>query len=158
MRILVVSDSHGNTEALERAVDRQSAAELIVHLGDGDRDAEILRYELPPQKALAAVKGNNDWRSDDPTERVFEEHGVRIMMMHGHTYAVKQGLGGAIAAAKRAGARILLYGHTHKAFTDCVDGLYIMNPGAVGSPYNGTYGTIDLTPHGIRMAIHPLYE
>ena len=33
MRILVISDSHGNTRNIERAVESQPEANIIIHLG-----------------------------------------------------------------------------------------------------------------------------
>ena len=55
--------------------------------------------------------------------------------------------------ARKNGADILLYGHTHIAFTDYDDGLYIMNPGSCGRPREGlpSYGIIDITKAGVAM-------
>ena len=41
MRILVVSDSHGNDSSLRRAILAQPKAEVVIHLGDGEE--ELLR-------------------------------------------------------------------------------------------------------------------
>ena len=41
MRILVVSDSHGNDGNLRRAILAQPKAEVVIHLGDGEE--ELLR-------------------------------------------------------------------------------------------------------------------
>ena len=35
MRILVVSDTHGDLYSLKRALDAQPTAEVIIHCGDG---------------------------------------------------------------------------------------------------------------------------
>lgn len=158
MRILVLSDSHGFSAALREAVQSQPKANLILFLGDGSREAEKVRDALPPEKSMILVKGNNDWGSPEPSERVVEENGIRILMMHGHTHHVKWGLDEACAAAQKENARILLYGHTHIPHTEYRDGLYIMNPGSVGFPDSGprTYGTIDLLPEGILTNIVPL--
>ena len=43
---------------------------------------------------------------------------------------------------------MLLYGHTHNAFTDYEEGLYMMNPGSLNG-WQATYGTLDITPQGI---------
>ena len=53
-----------------------------------------------------------------------------------------------LSAARGNGAQIALYGHTHEPMTDYQDGLYVMNPGALGGA-RGSYGIIDLTPAGI---------
>ena len=52
MRILVVSDSHGNGGNLRRAIMAQPNAEVVIHLGDGEE-------EWPPLgKMFLAVRGN----------------------------------------------------------------------------------------------------
>ena len=44
MRILVISDSHGNTRNIERAVESQPEANIIIHLGDGADDIVDLEF------------------------------------------------------------------------------------------------------------------
>ena len=158
MKILVISDSHGRLAALREAVQAQPDASMLLFLGDGDREIDVLRDELPPTMPLIAVRGNNDWASREPDDRVLEECGVRILMTHGHKYHVKWGLDEAIAAARAQNAQILLYGHTHVPFNEYRDGLYIMNPGSVGFPDMGprTYGIIELRPQGILTNIVPI--
>ena len=38
MRILVFSDSHGNSRCMSEALYSNPNAEMIIHLGDGERD------------------------------------------------------------------------------------------------------------------------
>ena len=45
MRILVVSDTHGDAYALEQAILAQSGARVILHLGDGAREAFGRAYD-----------------------------------------------------------------------------------------------------------------
>ena len=74
--------------------------------------------------------------------------GVKIFFTHGHLYGVKSGEYNIVCAARERKAQVLLYGHTHNAFTDYEDGLYLMNPGSL-SGWQATYGTLDLTEQGI---------
>ena len=83
MNILVFSDSH-------------------FHLGDVSRDARALGQQFQ-QLPIACVCGNCDGPSDLPAQRILTLEGKRVLLCHGHTYGVKSGMGGAIAAA-RAGA------------------------------------------------------
>ncbi len=150
MRILVVSDSHGDIFHLMQAVREQPRAEVILHLGDGEREAMELRDKLPAGCTLIQVRGNNDWGSRAPLteERVLE--GKRLFFTHGHLYHVKYGYREVISAARQRKADILLFGHTHSAYTSYEDGMYIMNPGTVGSGWQGgIYGVVDITPAGI---------
>ena len=42
MKLLVVSDVHGDLDALERAVDAEADTDAVIFLGDGLREAENL--------------------------------------------------------------------------------------------------------------------
>ena len=44
MRILVFSDSHGSTWRMRDALLDHPEADMIIHLGDGERDVENLGY------------------------------------------------------------------------------------------------------------------
>ena len=52
-RAVVFSDSHGDYDVLERIMERhRENAELFIHLGDGERELEYLRYSYPGTKIL----------------------------------------------------------------------------------------------------------
>lgn len=151
MRILVVSDSHGQMFNLRQALLAQPKAEVVIHLGDGEYDLEALKNSYP-DKTFLQVRGNCDWGSELPASATFTAGDKKIFYTHGHDYGVKSGLYTAVCAAREQKADILLYGHTHTAMTDYDDGLYIMNPGAI-SGYKPSYGTIDITEQGVLCNI-----
>jgi len=67
-----------------------------------------------------------------------------IYMTHGHNHRVKSSLYSLLADARAAGAKIVLYGHTHiPQLYQEDDGLYVMNPGACGST-GGSVGLLEL--------------
>lgn len=147
MRILVVSDTHGNFGNLRRAILAQPGAEVVIHLGDGEDD--LLRAQRTfPERAFFAVRGNCDLASSLPPAGEYEAEGARVFFTHGHLYGVKSGQYAIVCAARERKANVLLYGHTHQAFTDYEDGLYMMNPGSLNG-WPATYGTVDVTPQGI---------
>ena len=47
MRILVVSDTHGDAWSLHEAIKRQKTAVVVIHLGDGADDTESMKYLNP---------------------------------------------------------------------------------------------------------------
>ena len=147
MRILVVSDTHGDRQTLHRVILSQPRAEVVIHLGDGCEDIEEERF-LHPEKMFLQVRGNCDWGSLLPAVGELCLEGRHIFYTHGHLYEVKYGLSNLVAAAEERGAQIALFGHTHQAMTEYRGGLYLMNPGSLSGP-SGTYGIIDLTPAGI---------
>lgn len=147
MRILVFSDSHGSDRTLRDALILHKDAKIIIHLGDGERDFELLEREISGRQ-LVQVCGNCDFYSLLPNNEIVYADGVKIFCSHGHTELVKHGTQAFVEKAKSIGARIALYGHTHKSVTAYDDGLHIMNPGCAR---NGEYGVIDITPSGIML-------
>ena len=63
MRILVLSDSHGDIYAMKKAIDAQPTAEAVIFLGDGYMDFEKCK-PLFQDKRVYCVKGNNDFYCD----------------------------------------------------------------------------------------------
>ena len=132
MNILVVSDSHGKTDNLMRAVEL-TRPEYVLHLGDCQRDLERLRQAFP-MLPMEGVPGNCDYGSCDQPERLTELGGVRILMLHGHTRGVKSDIMRAVWAARECGAQVLLFGHTHRPLVDNDGSLLVLNPGAACTP------------------------
>ena len=153
MRIIVISDSHGNFKRLHWVVKRHlESTDLFLHLGDGLQELEDIRCLYPKQKFLA-VHGNCDRYFDEKLTRTIDCDGTKVFACHGDIYGVKSNLDKLKIKARMENASIALYGHTHKNFTDYEDGLYIMNPGSITLPRNGlpSYGVIDITKAGIAM-------
>lgn len=146
MRILVLSDSHGDTYNITKAVKAQPEAEIIVHCGDGDEQVQFLK-ETYRDKMIVAVKGNCDLGSMLPVTETFSACGKKFFVTHGHMYNAKMGLYQLVCAAREQQADVLLFGHTHNALSTYDDGLTILNPGSCKGCY-GTYGYVDITDKG----------
>ncbi|WP_294467680.1 metallophosphoesterase [uncultured Ruminococcus sp.] len=146
MRILVVSDTHGDLRTLMKAVNAQPSAEIIVHCGDGDEQVQYLKDTIK-DKMIVGVRGNCDWCSNLLSKEILNVCGKKIFITHGHLYNAKVGLYTIMSAAREEKADILLFGHTHNAMTYYEDGLYVMNPGSC-SGYMASYGYIDITEKG----------
>ena len=142
MNILVVSDSHGKTDNLMRAVEL-TRPEYVLHLGDCQRDLERLRQAFP-MLPMEGVPGNCDYGSCDQPERLTELGGVRILMLHGHTRGVKSDIMRAVWAARECGAQVLLFGHTHRPLVDNDGTLLTLNPGAAGDWEHPTCGVLTI--------------
>ena len=155
-KVLVLSDSHGDVEAMVRAVERERP-DLVLHLGDLCRDFDELRRRLPMTQAMQNVCGNCDGFTEVPDQRVLLVEGRRILMMHGHRYEVKLGYARAMWAAREAQAELLLFGHTHIPFCEELEGLWVLNPGSCQGR-RGTYGIIELSGGGVTCCIKPAEE
>ena len=143
MKILVLSDSHGNISNMLRAVEAESPR-MTFHLGDCWRDAERL-LDLVPDIPLCQVPGNCDYRSAEPTEQLLCLENKRILLCHGHTYSVKQSLLPAAYAAEEKDLDLFLFGHTHRPLVDRRGKTWFLNPGSIGDSLHPTYGIITLT-------------
>ncbi len=151
MRILVVSDTHGNFRNFKKAVDDHKSADVIIHCGDSRGEIEEIKMYYP-NKAYVTVKGNCDLGSMLPLEeiRVFENK--KLFITHGHLYNVKMSLYPICCKAREENADIVIFGHTHNALCEYDDGLYILNPGSLGG-YGASYALIDITEQGIMTNI-----
>jgi putative phosphoesterase len=157
MRIIVISDTHGNKNAIDSVFLRNSDADLFIHLGDGERDIDAFLLENPSYASrVIHVAGNCDFNSLSNDFEIIPANGHKILASHGHIYAVKNSLEIIKNTAKRLNCDIVLYGHTHVRYNKFEDDLYIMNPGSAGNPHDGkkpSFGTINIVPSGILMNI-----
>ncbi len=150
MRILVVSDIHGKLNLLQEAIEAQPTARDVIFLGDGLRQVEDV-IDLYPDRTFYTVPGNCDFGAQGIPVRQETFGGKRFYFTHGHLHGVKGGLYRLYLAASEAGADIALYGHTHVAYEEYVDGVYLFNPGSLG--YDYSYGYVDVVNGGIRTAV-----
>ena len=140
MKILVLSDSHGNLSNMLQAVERENPR-MVLHLGDCWRDGERL-HDRFPDLPFEQVPGNCDYRSSQPQEQELLLGGKRVLMCHGHTYGVKQSLLAAGLAAGERGMDLFLFGHTHKPLVDMRGKTLFLNPGSIGDYSRPTYGIV----------------
>ena len=152
MRILVMSDCHGEINSAYTALFDHPEIRDVIFLGDGAREIDRLSEEFPERK-FYIVRGNCDFSAPYPDSLTLEFAGKKILACHGHRYNVKYTNQNAVSAARLSKCDILLYGHTHEAVTNYSDGLYIMNPGSLSRSGEHSYGLIDITPSGILMNI-----
>ena len=154
MRIVVISDSHGRSDIIDKILSLQPDACYVFFLGDNTRDIEDFEI-LYPHKKFLTVSGNCDFNSFYPYTGMETVEGVKIFYTHGHTLNVKSSTEYLLKSAKQNGCKIALYGHTHIANTLYEDGVYLVNPGSVSRPRNSgpSYAVIDITPKGIMPII-----
>jgi hypothetical protein len=138
LKIVVVSDTHGNIDMLDKVIYDCSPFDIIVHCGDGVRD--ICAADIPGNSAVLKVLGNTDLYSgcdadDILTEQILDR---TIMVTHGHQFNVKTGFKQLEHEAENFKAGIVLFGHTHEQFIRKGKPL-LFNPGNLSG---GNYGII----------------
>jgi len=142
MKILVLSDSHGNIANMVQAVEQSNPC-MIFHLGDCWRDAEAL-HEHFPNLPLEQVPGNCDFRPDLPTEKLLFVEDSRVLLCHGHTYGVKSSLLTAGYAAEEQNLDLFCFGHTHRPLIDRRGKTWFVNPGSIGDYRRPTYAVVTI--------------
>jgi putative phosphoesterase len=155
MRILVVSDTHGNQTALLKAYQAAGHLDAVIHLGDGEADAAILA-EIENHPVLR-VSGNCDSDSTAPRELVCTWQGTRLLLCHGDRYGVKNGLARLVQRGKEVDVDAVLYGHTHLTMAEEHEGLMLINPGTMAYPaLFHSYAILEITNDGIQAEITAL--
>lgn len=156
MKILVFSDSHGDSAYMRAALRaHRGDTDLVYFLGDGIRDFANAMADFPSTPHIV-ISGNNDsaiaavaagMEAVSRDARTID--GVRILAVHGHSERVKWGHESLICKAAETGADLVLFGHTHTPENRCVTvpfeserRIHLFNPGAVGPSLAHTYGVI----------------
>ncbi len=154
MRLVVISDSHRKASAVDDILSVEKDSCDIFFLGDVVSDIEDFTF-MYPQKSFHIVSGNCDYISNFPSVDLVKLGGKTILFTHGHNYGVKEGIASLLKAAKKCGADIVLYGHTHSADISYLNGIFLVNPGSCSKSRNGrnSYAVIDITEKGIMPII-----
>lgn len=129
MKLLVFSDSHSDVENMVR-ITQEEQPDRILHLGDMVSDAQALAARFP-SIPLHGVPGNNDYGESGAKEQMLSLAGKKLFLSHGHQYGVKAGISRLQAQGVSRGADFVLFGHTHTPYLDCVNGMWLVNPGSV---------------------------
>lgn len=153
MKIIVISDSHGNYNVLKDIILSHSDAEVILFCGDGNRDIDEVRRVFP-EKMFISVKGNCDWYCNNPDVQEITLCGKKIFITHGHIFGVKQGYSRIINHGHSINADIVVFGHTHNQFSSVEGGMLLVNPGS--AKYYKQYSIIEIDDNGkIKLTEYP---
>jgi hypothetical protein len=145
IRIGVFSDSHGDLNALKRAVDHAGRLDMAIHCGDYFEDIVKVLEDTPI--VYEGVCGNVDVVRHAPLEQQLEIGGLSIFITHGHIFDVKHDLNRLFYKGLELQVDICLFGHTHIAQIIEKEGLILMNPGSVTRPkaqQKASYGIIEI--------------
>lgn len=146
MKIGVISDTHGNVEALNKALYLFKDVSLIVHAGDvlyhPPRLGCTESYDIPAfaeilnslDIPMVIAQGNCDSQVYEellemPVQSpyaVLELEGIRIVVNHGHLLSKEQ----MINLGRRYKASYFVSGHTHVPVLERHEDVILMNPGS----------------------------
>ena len=145
MRLIITSDTHGNTGVLEKLTGFLKADDFLVHLGDFTRDFEKIQPQLT-EKGIrnANVNGNCDYHGPGPYKKIVLS-GKSIGLVHGHLQGVNSTLVTLDLFAQEKELDVILFGHTHISKIEYGStGILMMNPGSMSEPRLGkaSFGVI----------------
>ncbi|RKQ37933.1 metallophosphoesterase [Oceanobacillus halophilus] len=129
-QVLIVSDSHGLTEEINRIKRRHHVNEMI-HCGDSELD-----FDSDELSGFRKVAGNCDFDLKFPNEEVITIEGLTFFVTHGHLHNVKSNVMNLSYRAQEVGANVICFGHTHIAGAEQVDQQLFVNPGSIRLPRN----------------------
>ena len=127
--IAVISDSHGRLRNLSLFRSRIGQPDALWHLGDCAEDAPLLAQRM--NCGYVSVRGNCDPFSDAPLKQIIDWHHRRFLLLHGHTVSGRLNL---LYLAKEQRCDAVLFGHSHVPSAECVDGIWMINPGSLSRP------------------------
>lgn len=144
-RILVFSDSHGETKNMKQIIENMPGVTAVIHLGDLNRDIQFLEdnfFDFP----IYGVQGNNDFSGLYPNEKMLTIGEKKIFITHGHYYLSHWDSAPLKHIPQAAEADLILFGHTHVAEKELFDGKILANPGSISRPRmgNASYGVIEI--------------
>lgn len=139
MKILLISDSHGNKKRLLELL-KSVSHDLVFFMGDGLSDVSSLGISKARK-----VCGNCDFFTNEAVVRYENIYNLKIMITHGHIFKTKFTNKFLTEQAKSDLCDIVCCGHTHKQLAEYVDGVFVINPGAFK---NGEYAILEVKENG----------
>ena len=139
MKLYVISDTHGRIDKALNVYKMLGTVDLIIHLGDMERDAR--RISEITDKTVISVMGNNESAYEKEDFHILETGYGNLLLTHGHKQKVKRGLQNLLYRTAELGCKAALFGHTHEPVFTESDGIYLLNPGSLTVPKDGTAGS-----------------
>ena len=153
MKILLISDTHGNIERALEIAHKTEGLNMIFHCGDLKEDADDLMCQL--DIPVSAVTGNCDY-SHSPSKAIVNTPAGRILLTHGHKENVNMDVQRLLYVAEENDCIAACFGHTHVAYMEDFNGITLINPGSLTRPRDGSGGTfalLDATSEGLSCEI-----
>ena len=130
--IVAFSDLHFS-EVPNQLKEACTYADYVFFLGDGFFNVKEIGYA----DNFYGVKGNCDYTEFLEDEQVIQVEELRILITHGHKYGVKDDTMSLLNRAHELNCNVVFYGHTHCADIEQIEGVTLVNPGALYAP-NGS--------------------
>ena len=159
MKILIISDTHGNMTMVSKILTFAKEYDQIIHLGDDYQDTKpFINAELP----IICVPGTwgFEYQNSMIENRRFETfNGWRLFLTHTPTrdfHDLPDDLDPEVVL-RNQNCDIFCHGHTHRPEIQEDGKVVVLNPGHLKSDFDrgfpASYATLILTPHSCEIKI-----
>ncbi len=164
MRVLVISDSHGEIDNIIQIskVVREENISKVIHLGDDYDDVNFLIKEGIEIERIPGVFSGYYSEKDIPNRKILEIEGWRVLLTHTKERH-ENDLSGDISpedSVKNGAIDIVLYGHTHIPAIAKEGTVYLLNPGHLKATdkkgYQPSFAVLDIEKDNIDITIKRL--
>jgi len=150
MKIGVISDTHipDKCEHIPDVIlEAFKNVDMVIHVGDLVNLEVIKELESVCPKVLA-VSGNMDRKEVTkiyPSKQVVEIAGFKIGLMHGYGAPINL-INILKDAFKNDACNVIIFGHSHKAMNENINGVLFFNPGSAtdSSCEANSYGIVEI--------------
>ena len=129
MKLLVLSDTHGDIQTMEQVIAHRQDVDVIIHCGDSELDFSYFK-----DSPVHVVRGNCDMDTRFPKELILPVGDETIYVAHGHKHQVKSTLMPLFYRAQEVQASIVCFGHSHVLGAEVSNGVLFVNPGSLRLP------------------------
>lgn len=173
MKLLLISDTHGEFLATNRIILEHPEMDYYFHLGD-------IGFDKSYFPKMIIVNGNHDAKQF-PQTLTYELEGMNILLTHGDyfEYSIIEAMqknqelwqswetclsmmyDEMVLYAKRHGYQAIFFGHTHTAHFEKRDGIYLCNPGSLLFSHDGrnpSYAILDVEFKEMKCTFYFLDE
>lgn len=145
MKILVMSDSHGDRQIIQDVKDHWNGkVQAMIHCGDSELKANDTVWQ-----GMTVVAGNMDWDSGYQDIQEIQVGDTKIGVTHGHLYNVGFGLDRLYYLAEELEVDVMCFGHIHRPVAQVEQGILLINPGSILQPRGEydikMYAIVDVT-------------
>ncbi|MBO0995774.1 metallophosphoesterase [Bacillus sp. SD088] len=149
MKLLVVSDSHGDRAMIKALKNRYgNDVDALIHCGDSE-----LRAVDPVLEGFHTVRGNCDMDQQFPNELLLDVEGYKIFTTHGHLFQIKSSLFNLAYRAKELEANFVFFGHSHLLGVEKIEETLFLNPGSILLPRGGNERTYAIIEQNDRCTV-----
>ena len=132
MKILIVSDTHGQNHTMYKVIEKESPFDMFIHCGDIEGEQDRLRRKLNCR--FLVVAGNNDYDPDMDRVIVTDIGNYTALITHGHRYSLYSGYDPLYYLAAENHADFVFFGHTHVPVIHEEGPVTLINPGSLTYP------------------------